>query len=114
MADNSVALGQRVKIDGRIVRESLLKDFEVEIGTRSAAGDSRCVGIRKGLGKQTALAREEVGVLRLSSCRPGRRSRSGGGGCWQLELEIRAAGNADLFADEPIRFRGQLHRRDVR
>ena len=41
MTDNGVALRQRVKIDGRIIRQILVHDFEVEIGSCAVPGDSR-------------------------------------------------------------------------
>src|SRR5438093_2916113 len=101
MADNCVSLWQWIKIDGRIIRYIFACDFEVEI--RTSAAPTCILGIGEVLRKQAPIAREEVSVSRLARRR-----------CWQFELDCRAAGNADLLADEPIRFRSELDRRAVR
>src|SRR5712692_2991506 len=97
MTDHDAAGWERIKISKRIFRQRRARYGKAKIFPNAAPTQSRGARARPALRQQTTKAREQFRVCRRRSCRS-----------WQFEIEIRAARNADFFADEPIRVCYQL------
>ncbi len=100
MAHHHLLVRQRKKIGDRIIRQRGAFDGEQQLGTAARPIGAGDVALGPILRKRAPIAGEKLLIGRGVLV-----------GDRELELKFGAARNADLFADEPVRLRGQFHGR---